>query len=365
MPPQPAAAPHAEPHAEALLAWYDANARTLPWRVGPQERRAGARPDPYHVWLSEIMLQQTTVATVKPYFEKFVARWPKVQDLGGSPREAVLSAWAGLGYYARARNLHACAEAVAARHGGAFPDTEDGLRDLPGVGAYTAAAIAAIAFDRPAVVVDGNVERVIARLFRLETPLPDAKPEIRARAAALTPEHRPGDYAQAMMDLGATICTPKKPLCAFCPLRAGCAAAAAGDAPRYPLKRPKAVKPTRYGVAFLALTDDGRVLLERRPEKGLLGGMIGLPSTEWIAAPPVAAAMRAAEPVAAEWMALGFEARHTFTHFHLKLALVGARCEAAPPVAEPRFWARRADAFDGALPTLMRKALTLGLSALD
>ncbi len=351
--------------ARDLLRWYDAAHRDLPWRVSPAARRAGAAPDPYHVWLSEVMLQQTTVATVKPYFADFVARWPSVEDLAAAPRDDVLSAWAGLGYYARARNLHACARVVAGAHGGAFPRDEAALLKLPGVGAYTAAAIAAIAFDRKATVVDGNVERVTARLFRIETPLPDAKPEIRARAAELAPEARPGDYAQALMDLGATVCTPRAPDCPRCPWASACAARAAGVAETLPRKRPKTPKPVRFGVAFVALDGEGRVLLERRPETGLLGGMTGLPGSDWTEAPVAPEAARAARPFPAAWRALEPEARHVFTHFHLRLGLVAARLTRAPAVAPPLFWRDRAAALDGALPTAMRKALTLALAELD
>ncbi|MFN3615729.1 MAG: A/G-specific adenine glycosylase, partial [Rubrimonas sp.] len=243
-------------------------ARRLPWRVGPQDRAAGARPDPYRVWLSEIMLQQTTVAAVTGYFLRFTERWPDVHALAAAPREEVLAAWAGLGYYARARNLHACAQAVAAR--GGFPDDEDGLRALPGVGAYTAAAVAAIAFDRAAVVVDGNVERVVARLFALQTPLPDAKPQIRALTARIAPPARHGDFAQGMMDLGATVCTPRNPACLSCPWSGACAGRAAGIAPDLPRRRAKAPRPARRGTAFVALRADGTVLVVRGPAGGLL-----------------------------------------------------------------------------------------------
>ena len=343
------------PDPAALLAWYDRAARRLPWRTSPAARAAGALPDPYHVWLSEIMLQQTTVATVGPYFARFSARWPTVQALAAAPREDVLAEWAGLGYYARARNLHACAQAVAAL--GAFPDTEDALRALPGVGAYTAAAVAAIAFDRAAVVVDGNVERVVARLFAIETPLPDAKPAIRAHAARLTPPARPGDFAQAMMDLGATLCTPRRPACALCPWRDACAARAGGAPEELPRKRPKAAKPHRRGAAFVALRGDGAVLVETRPDAGLLGGMSGPPCTDWTEAGPDAAALAAAAPLAADWRDAGAEARHVFTHFTLSLRVLAAE---APPGAQPlrgRFipleQARRA------APTALRKALDI------
>jgi A/G-specific adenine glycosylase len=353
------------PDPAALLGWYDSCARRLPWRVGPGERREGVRPDPYRVWLSEVMLQQTTVAAVTGYFERFTRLWPDVHALAAAPREAVLAEWAGLGYYARARNLHACAQAVAGR--GGFPDTEDGLRTLPGVGAYTAAAIAAIAFDRPAVVVDGNVERVVARLFAVETPLPDAKPELRARAAdlfpaAAPPTGRPGDFAQAMMDLGATICVPRKPACAACPWVRECRGRALGVAPDLPAKKPKAAKPVRRGAAFVALREDGAVLVETRPEQGLLGGMSGPPCTDWTPEGPDAEGVARAAPLDAAWTQAPAEARHVFTHFALRLAVLTARAPLDATPLRGRF--TPAEAARKAAPTALRKALDIGLSAL-
>jgi A/G-specific adenine glycosylase len=276
----------------AILDWYDRMARSMPWRVPPHLSAQGHRPDPYHVWLSEVMLQQTTVAAVGGYFRAFVTRWPAVIDLAAAEDADVMAAWAGLGYYARARNLLKCARAVAQEHSGRFPDTEAGLRTLPGIGPYTAAAIAAIAFDRPATVLDGNVERVMARLNAIEQPLPDAKETLRAQAARLTPEHRPGDYAQAVMDLGATICTPRRPACGLCPWSGPCAGRRRGIAAELPRKRPKPEKPTRLGIAYLALRPDGAVLLERRPPRGLLGGMLGLPGTDRAAGRPRPSARR-------------------------------------------------------------------------
>jgi A/G-specific adenine glycosylase len=347
----------APPRSEALLAWYDAHARALPWRVGPAARARGGRPDPYRVWLSEIMLQQTTVAAVKGYFEAFTARWPTVEALAAASREDVLAAWAGLGYYARARNLHACAQAVAAR--GGFPDDEAGLRSLPGVGAYTAAAVAAIAFDRPAVVVDGNVERVTARLFAVTTPLPAAKPDLRRLTATLAPTARHGDFAQAMMDLGATVCRPRAPACALCPWRGACRAHGAGIAATLPRKTPKAPKPHRRGAAFVALRPDGAVLAPARPDGGLLGGMIGPPCTDWTEDGPDAAALAAAAPFAADWRDAGAEVRHVFTHFTLTLRVL---CAAAPAEATgPYLPTAQARA---AAPTALRKALAVGLGAL-
>ncbi|MEM7227050.1 MAG: A/G-specific adenine glycosylase [Pseudomonadota bacterium] len=337
------------PIAETLLAWYDRHARRLPWRAPP-----GQWSDPYEVWLSEIMLQQTTVAAVGPYFKRFMARWPRVEDLAAAPLDDVLVEWAGLGYYARARNLHKCARAVAAA-GGRFPETEAELLGLPGVGLYTAAAIAAIAFGAPATVVDGNVERVVARLRALEMPLPDVKPEIRARAAELTPKERPGDYAQAMMDLGATLCLPKRPKCLTCPLSTSCQARALGLAEELPRRRPKTERPTRRAVAFWLTDPSGAVLLRRRPEKGLLGGMMELPSTPWRAAPwPEEADARAAAPLETDWIALPGLVRHTFTHFHLEARVWAGQTSATEPPNDGR-WVPLDGLSGQALPSVMRK----------
>ena len=318
----------------------------MPWRVGPAERAAGVRPDPYHVWLSEVMLQQTTVAAVRDYFRRFTARWPSVTDLAAAGDDDVMAEWAGLGYYARARNLLKCARAVAAA-GGRFPETAAGLRALPGIGPYTAAAVAAIAFDEPAVVVDGNVERVVARLWAVETPMPAAKPELVERAGRLTPQLRPGDHAQAMMDLGATICTPRNPACALCPVNAFCAAKAQGIAAELPRKTPKPEKPTRFGLAYVAFARDGGVLLERRPDKGLLGGMLGFPGSDWAETEPAPC-----PPLAADWTALSHEVRHTFTHFHLRLQVFVAH-------AEGEGFTPKAEFSPAALPTVMRKVWDL------
>ena len=266
----------------ALLAWYDVHARDMPWRVGPDARKAGVMPDPYRIWMSEIMLQQTTVATVWAYFERFIARWPTVVDLAAATDADVMGEWAGLGYYARARNLLKCARAVVADHGGAFPENHAALLKLPGIGPYTAAAVSSIAFDLPYTVLDGNVERVMSRLYDIHTPLPAAKPELMAKAEALTPSDRPGDYAQAVMDLGATICSPKSPACGICPWRGPCAARVAGTAAELPKKTPKKAKPVRHGTVYLAQREDGAWLLETRPDKGLLGGMLGWPGSEWL-----------------------------------------------------------------------------------
>ena len=335
-------------HAETLLSWYDSHARTLPWRSPP----GTPPPEPYRVWLAEIMLQQTTVAAVDRYYRAFTARWPTVGSLAAADDGDVMQAWAGLGYYARARNLLACARTVTSMHGGGFPDTEIALRRLPGIGRYTAAAIAAIAFDRAAVVVDGNVERVVARLSAVETPLPAAKPLLYAHAAALTPPRRPGDYAQAMMDLGATICTPRAPGCPRCPLATSCAARAGGDPARYPVKAAKAARPVRHGTAYW-LEAGGKVLLVRRPANGLLGGMLALPSGGWDGAP-------AAPPAAAEWCALAGTIRHVFTHFEVQLTVAAARLVARPAVAGE--WVAPDDLAAAGLPTLFAKAAALAMA---
>lgn len=332
--------------APALLMWYDRHARILPWRISPQDRAAGRVPDPYRIWLSEIMLQQTTVAAVRAYFARFTDLWPDVQALAAAPDAAVMAEWAGLGYYARARNLIACARSVAGA-GGRFPDTLDGLRALPGVGAYTAAAVAAIAFDRPETVVDGNVERVVARLFAITQPMPAAKTRLRDLAATLTPQARPGDFAQAMMDLGATICTPRKPRCEVCPLTHACRAHAEGIAASLPAKSPKAPKPTRRGTAYVAVAPDGGVLLETRPPRGLLGGMPGFPGTDWTEG----GAPAPAPPLPADWVVMPAAVNHTFTHFHLILDVAVGRVAADARPDRGAF--TRLDT--GALPTLMAK----------
>jgi A/G-specific adenine glycosylase len=339
----------AAPLPAMLLAWYDRHRRVLPWRAPPGERQ-----DPYRVWLSEIMLQQTTVVAVAPYFAAFLARWPDVASLAAAELDAVLHAWQGLGYYARARNLHACARAVVARHGGKFPADEAALRALPGIGAYTSAAIAAIAFDIQATAMDGNVERVIARLRAVTIPLPDAKPELHRLAAALTPARRAGDYAQALMDLGATICTKHKPKCVLCPWREPCAARRQGIADALPARRPKAVRPVRRGMAFWAVRADGAVLLRRRPESGLLGGMMELPSTEWRAESWTLAAARAAAPVAARWRTLPGVVRHGFTHFELELVVAAGTAQREPADG---VWVALDRLGDYALPNLMKKVV--------
>jgi A/G-specific adenine glycosylase len=330
--------------AQGLLAWYDTHARDLPWRVPPH---SGLAADPYRVWLSEVMLQQTTVAAVKAYFARFTTRWPAVGDLAAAADGDVMAEWAGLGYYARARNLLACARDVVARHGGVFPSDLAGLRALPGIGPYTAAAIAAIAFGRSATVVDGNVERVMARVFAVETPLPAAKTALTALAAGLTPTERAGDYAQAVMDLGATICTPRNPACGICPWVIGCAARSQGIAATLPRKTAKPEKPTRAGTVWLARREDGALLLERRPDRGLLGGTLGFPGSGWDGATGQA-------PLASDWQAAG-EIRHTFTHFHLILSVQTAQVPQNATASRGEFLGRNLFSPQD-LPTLMRKA---------
>lgn len=334
--------------AALLLAWYDASRRTLPWRAPP-----GEQPDPYSVWLSEVMLQQTTVAAVRDYYLRFLALWPTVQDLAAADDGEVMKAWAGLGYYARARNLLACARTVAREHGGRFPNSEAELRKLPGIGPYTAAAIAAIAFDHPHAAVDGNVERVICRAFAIETPLPEAKPAIRDKAQSLVPASRAGDFAQAMMDLGATICTPRSPNCLICPWTEQCLGRKLGIAETLPRKAPRKIVPTRTGTVYWVERTDGRVLLERRPAKGMLGGMMGFPTTAWdkrstAPKPPLAAAF---EPSVRK-------VEHTFTHFHLLLAIERATVDDGTAAPDEEFrWVHRDALEQAGLPSLFMKVV--------
>jgi A/G-specific adenine glycosylase len=343
--------------ASALLAWYDRHRRKLPWRA-----ENGALPDPYAVWLSEIMLQQTTVKAVAPYYQRFLTRWPTVSDLGAAKLEEVLKYWAGLGYYARARNLHACARYVLERHSGTFPGTEEDLLALPGIGPYTAAAIAAIAFDRPASPVDGNIERVIARLFAIEEPLPGSKPRIKALAQTLTPESRPGDFAQAMMDLGATICTPKKPACALCPWSEPCLARRRGDQDTFPRKTPKAEGKLRHGAAFVVTRTDGALLARTRPDKGLLAKMTEVPTTEWSHRFEEETALTHA-PLQAKWQRTTGVVRHVFTHFPLELAVYRARVAKGTRAPKGMRWIARTDIEGEAFPNLFRKVIAHALRA--
>jgi len=345
--------------APLLLAWYGKHARVLPWRA-----RRGETADPYAVWLSEIMLQQTTVATVGPYFTGFLKRWPTVEALAKAPQDEVMKAWAGLGYYARARNMHACAKVISSDHGGKFPEEMEGLGRLPGIGPYTAAAIAAIAFGKRATVVDGNVERVVARLFDIETPLPKAKPEIRKAADTLTPDARAGDFAQAMMDLGATVCTPKSPACNRCPVNDLCDARANGTQGLRPGRAPKKPKPTRTGACFW-LTRNGHVWLRRRPEKGLLGGMMEVPGTDWETPLCHGTVKNLSQtdfdltyphaPATAEWRLIPGLVTHSFTHFDLELVVLAAATRKKLIPGGDGRWVPLDELHGEALPTVMRK----------
>ncbi len=345
------------PDPNALLAWYDRHARILPWRA-----RKGERSDPYRVWLSEVMLQQTTVKTVAPYYAKFLKKWPSVERLAAAKLEDVLRAWAGLGYYARARNMHLCAQAVVKQHGGKFPQTESELLTLPGIGGYTAAMIASIAFARPVLAVDGNVERVVSRLFRVEQTLPGAKPEIRRLTNSIAPQTRHGDFTQAMMDLGATVCTSKNPACVLCPWMDDCAARKRGDQATFPRKTAKREGALRRGAAFVALREDGRVLLRKRADKGLLGGMSEVPTTQWSADFDLAHGRKDAPQLGdLDWQRRAGVVRHVFTHFPLELTVFAASVPAriaAPPGAR---WVKLGELAGEALPTVMRKVLAHGL----
>ncbi len=340
-----------------LLVWYDRHRRVLPWRVLP-----GETADPYRVWLSEIMLQQTTVQAVKPYFEAFIRRWTTVEQLASASSDDIMKMWAGLGYYSRARNLHACAKVVVARFGGQFPADEASLLTLPGVGDYTAAAISSIAFGRRAVVIDGNVERVIARLHKVETAMPEARKPIWKLADSITPQERPGDFAQAMMDLGATVCTPRNPSCGICPFLGMCQAQRHGAPETLPRKRPKPPKATRYGAAFVAVRADGALLVRTRPPKGLLGGMTEVPGTDWMPVrmdfDPLVSA-----PLPRPWTRQSETVRHVFTHFPLELTVFTAKVPAGTAAPLNMRWIS-ANAIAGeAFPTLFRKVLAVGNAA--
>jgi len=338
----------------SVLAWYDRHARDLPWRVSPADRRQGIRPDPYRVWLSEVMLQQTTVAAVKAYFVRFTTLWPSVQDLAATPLDNVLREWAGLGYYARARNLHACARAVVAEHGGVFPDSAAGLQSLPGIGAYTSAAIAAICFDERVAVLDGNLDRVLARYYALDVPVREAKDALRGALQLAVPE-RAGDFAQAMMDLGATICAPRAAMCLVCPLYDGCEARQQGEPTRYPIKPAKAERPVRKGHAFVMRDAAGEVYLQSRPGKGLLASMTEVPTSDWgndLGEPDF--------PAKGDWRRHG-QVVHVFTHFRLELEVWSALV--APDGLDAGWWAPPGALKGEALPTLFRKVLAeAGLS---
>ncbi|MCW5682589.1 MAG: A/G-specific adenine glycosylase [Xanthobacteraceae bacterium] len=354
------AKPKVAPEAATLLAWYDVSARVLPWRA-----RGGAKPDPYRVWLSEIMLQQTRVETVLPYYAKFLARWPDIAALANARQEEVLSAWAGLGYYARARNLHACAKTVVGEFAGRFPEGEDELRRLPGIGAYTSAAISAIAFRRKATPVDGNIERVMSRLFAIEEKLPTAKKTLARLAAEMTPAHRAGDFAQALMDLGATICTPKRPACAICPWADACTARERGDQETFPRKTEKAEGALRKGAAFVVLREDDHILLRTRPDKGLLASMTEVPGSEWSATYKEKEALESAPPRIAkgdeQWQKLPGVVRHVFTHFPLELTVYSASVPRSTRAPKGMRFVPLAALDEEALPSVMRKVIAHAL----
>ena len=336
----------------ALLHWYQSNGRNLPWRIRPEDRAQGVKADPYKIWLSEIMCQQTTTTSASAYWHKFLKLWPKVEDLAAAQRDDVLAAWAGLGYYARARNLHKCAQIVCRDYAGAFPRSEAELLKLPGIGPYSAAAIASICYNEATNVVDGNVERVISRIFCVETPLPKAKAEIRALAASLADPIYPGDYAQGLMDLGAHICKPKNPQCAVCPWQSQCAGFGAQNMQEYPKRQPKTPRPVRYGAVFF-IEDHGKIWLRQRPDKGLLGGMLELPGTQWVDAPLAHEDIISQAPVASNWQSIEPKVKHVFTHFTLYLSVFRG-------VAPRRYFDICADLDaldDYALPSLMRKAI--------
>lgn len=343
---------------EQLLAWYDTHHRTLPWRISPTDGKIGILPNPYHVWLSEIMLQQTTVTAVKPYYEKFLRLWPSVSDLAETNSDSVMRAWAGLGYYSRARNLKKCAEFIVSEYQGSFPDNETELIKLPGVGPYTAAAIASIAFQQPVAVVDGNIERVFSRLFTIDTPLPQAKVPIKEKVAKHLSKTRPGDFAQGLMDLGSSICTPKRPNCLLCPLQDVCKASKLGTQETYPIKTPKKAKPKRQGAAFVIEDKDGAIYLQKRPETGLLGGMSEVPTTDWNSNQDGATDVSAAPFIAAldnsGWQDKGL-IRHVFTHFELTLTVYHTEIDQRPSLNG--WWSTPHQIAKEALPNLMKKVV--------
>ena len=358
-------APDAKAIQSDLLAWYDKEQRALPWRASP-----GKMPNPYHVWLSEIMLQQTVVKTVIPYFHAFIEKWPTIHDLATASLDEVRSLWAGLGYYSRAANLHKCARLIVEDYDGNFPIFAEELETLPGIGPYTAAAIAAIAFDETATPVDGNIERLITRLFAIEDPLPTAKPVIRKQAATLTPARRAGDFAQAQMDLGSRICTPKNPSCLLCPIASHCMGHQLGLAPLLPRRIARKPRPTRYGLAFFALREDGAVLLHQRPEGGLLGGMMEIPSTDWREDEIKLKTALKSPPIQGNWWRVDGEVEHTFTHFHLKLTvyrLIAPRKAELTLFADAERckWVQRDDLSREALPSVMRKVIAHALQGDD
>ena len=351
--------------AAPLLEWYDVHARTLPWRIPPYQSQSGVLPDPYHVWLSEIMLQQTQVKTVIPYFFKFVRNWPTLQELAQADIEDVLKAWAGLGYYSRARNLKKCAEQLVEDYDGMFPQDAVTLKKLAGIGEYTSAAIAAIAFGEPVAVVDGNVERVICRLYGLKEPVKQIKAHIKSQTQKHVPTSRPGDFAQAMMDLGATLCSPKKPSCLVCPLQYQCLAHQQDNPEDYPVKAPKKEVPLRQGAAFVAVSRDQEIFLRKRPGTGMLAGMSEPPSTQWSARQDGDISISAA-PLPGKWVFAG-TVQHRFTHFQLEMKVYHARFK--DPVKKDNelegWWVSRSKIMDEALPNLMKKAVSLALETMD
>jgi A/G-specific adenine glycosylase len=335
-----------------LLVWYDASGRKLPWRIRPEDRQAGIVADPYKVWLSEIMCQQTTVVSAAPYWHKFLQKWPSVGDLAKAPRDEVLTAWAGLGYYARARNLHKCANTIVDEFGSSFPTSEAELLKLPGIGPYTAAAIACICFDEASTVVDGNVERVISRVYQIDDPLPKSRKYLRECAEELSDNKRPGDYAQAIMDLGSNVCKPRNPKCGECPWSFGCLAYLSGAAAAYPKKLAKKPRPTRYGAVFY-MEDDGHILIQQRPDKGLLGGMMELPGTEWTPEKPPSDQWLSQAPIARNWQAIDEQVIHVFTHFTLELQVFNSY----GPHGTDGVRADLNDLESHALPSVMMKAI--------
>jgi len=345
--------------AQAVLAWYDVNARTLPWRTSPQDRAKGVAPNPYFVWLSEVMLQQTTVPTVGKYFADFTSRWPTVQDLAAAERDDVLKAWAGLGYYARARNLHACAQQVVLDHDGVFPSNSEELQKLPGIGPYTSAAIASICFDEQVAVVDGNVDRVVARLTALADPVRDAKPFIREYVQQSVPK-RAGDFAQCLMDLGATICAPKRANCSICPMINSCAGTKTEDPTLYPMKPSKKPKPIRVGHAFVVEDERGAVWLRQRPEKGLLAAMSEVPGSEWFKVDSLEEKPQPVFPLIGEWKDCG-TIDHVFTHFSLNVTVWNLNSNQQP--TEDGWWSEIGQLNSEALPTIFKKVLVAAFEA--
>lgn len=343
--------------AHRLLDWYDIHAREMPWRIPPHDHAQGVRADPYHVWLSEVMLQQTQVATVKDYFLKFTQKWPTIFNLAASDEEDVLKAWAGLGYYSRARNLKKCADLIVSDYQGKFPQSFEGLKKLPGIGDYTASAIASIAFDQPVPVLDGNVERVMSRHNRIEDYFPEAKTETKLMLGEILDQDRPGEFAQATMDLGATICTPKRPACSLCPINQDCLGYKHGDADLFPYKKPKAEKPTRKGAAFVIQSKNDEIFLCKRPDNGLLAGMTQVPTNAWNSRQDASIDTSEA-PINADWKKAGI-AKHTFTHFHLELTVWQTSDITEPP--ENGWFCKISQLSEEALPTIMRKVIEKAL----